>query len=413
MAQTPEAVSLRLLSKSPNAPSPLSPLPSSLFAVRTPTVVVTDLGTEFGVEVEENGDTTSHVFQGRVLVQAGIRVFGESGSRDLEKRPTTAVVGGEADQTVMLVAGQSVRVGRVRETHHESSTAVGTGLVSGTVRFTQPTSPPQFARAIARLKRTYLDLADIVAGGDGFGDSRGRGIDAEDGRLLLRQPDEYKKISRGDGRCHAVEELPFIDCVFIPNGGLMPLNSAGGTTSLFPKTNNTSWNYIWSGQIVHKNKPENTISCWLDFVDYASPRHSVLSMPPNKGITFDLDAIRRANSEVEIVRFTAVAGNAETRSENRLSEDVSADLWVFVDGINRFKKTGINATDGALHIDIPLSPNDRFLTLATTDGGNSTDFDWTLFGDPRLKIKMKKRKQVKGSATCISRQKGEESPMKQ
>jgi hypothetical protein len=34
------------------------------FAVRTPTAVVTDLGTEFGVEVDKNGHTTSHVFRG-------------------------------------------------------------------------------------------------------------------------------------------------------------------------------------------------------------------------------------------------------------------------------------------------------------------------------------------------------------
>ncbi|MBN1393995.1 MAG: FecR domain-containing protein, partial [Pirellulales bacterium] len=50
-------------------PSPLSSLPSPLFSVRTPTAVVTDLGTEFGVEVDANGETTSHVFQGSVQVQ--------------------------------------------------------------------------------------------------------------------------------------------------------------------------------------------------------------------------------------------------------------------------------------------------------------------------------------------------------
>jgi len=67
-------------------PSPLYPLPSPLFAVRTPTALVTDLGTEFGVEVDVNGDTTSHVFQGTVVVQAGIRGFGNSGIGDLSIR---------------------------------------------------------------------------------------------------------------------------------------------------------------------------------------------------------------------------------------------------------------------------------------------------------------------------------------
>ncbi|MBN1396189.1 MAG: hypothetical protein JW959_14295 [Pirellulales bacterium] len=53
--------------------SPLSSLPAPLFAVRTPTAIVADLGTEFGVEVDENGDTTSHVFEGKVAVKAGTR----------------------------------------------------------------------------------------------------------------------------------------------------------------------------------------------------------------------------------------------------------------------------------------------------------------------------------------------------
>ena len=41
----------------------------SSFAVRTPTATVTDLGTEFGVEVRESGATSAHVFRGIVEVQ--------------------------------------------------------------------------------------------------------------------------------------------------------------------------------------------------------------------------------------------------------------------------------------------------------------------------------------------------------
>jgi hypothetical protein len=41
---------------------------SPLFAVRTPTAVVTDLGTEFGVEVSRTGATSTHVFLGTVEI---------------------------------------------------------------------------------------------------------------------------------------------------------------------------------------------------------------------------------------------------------------------------------------------------------------------------------------------------------
>jgi hypothetical protein len=51
------------------APHPSSLIPHPLFAVRTPTATVTDLGTEFGVEVTTKGDTVSHVFRGVVEVQ--------------------------------------------------------------------------------------------------------------------------------------------------------------------------------------------------------------------------------------------------------------------------------------------------------------------------------------------------------
>ncbi len=49
--------------RNPKSPFPLRPSP---FVVRTPTAVVTDLGTEFGVEVDRSGVTRSHVFRGRV-----------------------------------------------------------------------------------------------------------------------------------------------------------------------------------------------------------------------------------------------------------------------------------------------------------------------------------------------------------
>jgi hypothetical protein len=47
-------------------PHPSSLIPHPLFVVRTPTATVTDLGTEFGVEVSSEGHTTSHVFRGAI-----------------------------------------------------------------------------------------------------------------------------------------------------------------------------------------------------------------------------------------------------------------------------------------------------------------------------------------------------------
>jgi hypothetical protein len=75
--------------ESPSSPFPLPPSP---FVVRTPTATVTDLGTEFGVEVDKSGQTDSHVFRGKVLVVA----VGSSGQRQ--------------DREITLAADESARV---------------------------------------------------------------------------------------------------------------------------------------------------------------------------------------------------------------------------------------------------------------------------------------------------------------
>ena len=62
------------------------------FAVRTPTATVTDLGTEFGIEVQASGATATHVYRGIV-----------------EVRPTTDGVT-YAGQSVRLVENESLRI---------------------------------------------------------------------------------------------------------------------------------------------------------------------------------------------------------------------------------------------------------------------------------------------------------------
>lgn len=62
-----------------------------LFAVRTPMAIVIDLGTEFGIEVPERGETVVHVFEGKV------------DCRSLTRR-------GEVSETRHLTAGQTARV---------------------------------------------------------------------------------------------------------------------------------------------------------------------------------------------------------------------------------------------------------------------------------------------------------------
>jgi hypothetical protein len=81
-----------------------NPKSSDLFAVRTPTAIVTDLGTEFAVEVDRKGRTTSHVFRGTV----SLRTIGENtGLAEAEmilhanQSACTERIGGDASRVVM------------------------------------------------------------------------------------------------------------------------------------------------------------------------------------------------------------------------------------------------------------------------------------------------------------------------
>jgi hypothetical protein len=97
-AAIPESPNFRI--PNPKSPTPHAPRPTSLFSVRTPTALVEDLGTEFGVEVLQSGETASHVFQGKVVVRI------EGAGDETSKSPNLQISKSE----ILLSAGQSARV---------------------------------------------------------------------------------------------------------------------------------------------------------------------------------------------------------------------------------------------------------------------------------------------------------------
>ncbi|MCG2683205.1 MAG: FecR family protein [Planctomycetales bacterium] len=111
--------------------SPLSTLHSPLFSVRTPTAVVTDLGTEFGVEVDKSGVTESHVFSGSVKVL----VLDADGNLP---SPSGRGAGGEGNgREVILGENESARVERA-EDRLVVVRGLAPGKVDGFVRSLRP-----------------------------------------------------------------------------------------------------------------------------------------------------------------------------------------------------------------------------------------------------------------------------------
>ena len=84
--------------------NPQSLIPNPLFSVRTPTAVVTDLGTEFGVEVDPAGGSYACVFQGKVELRL---------AKGRESLPSPAAIGAgdeRGGRVIQLVANQAARV---------------------------------------------------------------------------------------------------------------------------------------------------------------------------------------------------------------------------------------------------------------------------------------------------------------
>ena len=93
----------------------LSTLHSPLFAIKTPTATITDLGTEFGVEVSEEGNTTSHVFRGLVRVRIVADGGKVQGDAQLLRENESARVEKGRDRQAIIVVSSAKAAGFVRE----------------------------------------------------------------------------------------------------------------------------------------------------------------------------------------------------------------------------------------------------------------------------------------------------------
>jgi hypothetical protein len=246
-------------------------------------------------------------------------------------------------------------------------------------------------RDLSRSTNT-LDLLDIVAGGDGRGHRRERGIDPSSG---MEDPLFVGEERHNDGKYQPVTWHKLIDGVFIPNGesGPVMLDSAGHTFDDFPKTCGLSYGSIWPRAVdVNMGKFRGVPVQWMYLVgraeQYMPEKRGLLCLCPNTGITFNLDAIRKSYPTVRPDRFRTLAGLADAISADmqRGMEHGPAGIWVFVDGQLKLSRTQLRPKDGVVAVDVELGHHDRFLTLVSTDGGQGTAHNWIVFGDPLLDL---------------------------
>ncbi len=247
---------------------------------------------------------------------------------------------------------------------------------------------PKFARRMIETPK-ILDLLDIIAGGNGTGDLRERGIDPITG---WKESSFAAQSISADNRFRPIHWHRFIDGVFVPSGGnkAVQLDSGGHVFKGFPVTSGMSRSPIWA-RAAEAQRPDSTAHerQWIYFIEnvarFMPEGRGLMAIASNAGITFDLAALRRFHLDVAPRAFRATVGIADARRWFPKAYPM-ADVWIFVDGRLKRRPVRLRPDEAPVKTYVELDLDDRFLTFVTTDGGNLCDYDWVVFGDPALEV---------------------------
>ena len=191
------------------------------------------------------------------------------------------------------------------------------------------------------LSSTYLNLADLVAGGNGLGTGkRGQAIEPVNGTITGKS-EGFVDIKLHDALI-PVPASPFVDGVFIPKTSTAIISTTGLRITDLPATSGQTWDYFRFGP--SGGFTVNTI----DDVEYNQPPQWMLALHANKGITFDLSAIRDTLA-IESARFKALLGHGGEKGTS------SIDFFVYLDGKRVHQVEGFLAQQPGSLVDLPLT----------------------------------------------------------
>lgn len=222
-----------------------------------------------------------------------------------------------------------------------------------------------------------ISMADIVGGGDGTGTGTpNTGVNPRTGTIV-----SGITSTNNPGTANIynlVPSNPFIDGVFVPDGDVggtvaTQVTSTGLTANL-PNTDGNSWEQgigfnaaCCGGTILVDGVSTNLFSGGNNGIGFHS----------NKGITFDLDAIRTANLGMDITQYTALVG----------SVSASIGHQILLDGVIVAQDLDIQGTENATSFTLPINSSDRFLTLVGSNGVDGNYFnDQGIIGNPSLNL---------------------------
>ena len=297
------------------------------FSVYTPSTKIIDLGTEFGVHAQNNGDTKLYVVKGK-----------------------TALVAGDGDDRA------SVEVTRNSAKYISGDTHKISDIPYNSQFFVRDLNGGKYA-----WRGENIELASLIAGGNGF-----EPVLADDtlnpitGKYELKPlvPDEEKT----NYKYNIVAENEFIDGVFVPDGseGPVQVTSESHQFSCPVTSGNINRNICIFYKPYDKNTSDIQPALFNGIVYDSKDYHSIL-LHSNIGITIDLDRIRKANPSGEIHGLKT--GYGLTWAERR----GKVDFYILADGNMIYEDRGVISQAESNNIDLKFESEFRFLSIVVTD----------------------------------------------
>lgn len=341
------------------------------FHLKTPSAQVVDLGTEFGVAVDDAASTDVIVFEGEVSVSPN----------DQKKKRVDAV---------FLDGGATV--------HISADGELATGIHLDRNEFLR--SLPEIA-ADDKVPTgvASLSLVDLISGESGRGKGLAGAIDPLTGKWdrrpwLLTVGPGYTVTDR---LYHLANTHPMVDGLFIPtrDGKDVIITSEGHRVDL-PPCEGWTWGPVWARRQISTLTPSETCDFWgTGTVPYIVQqlevsRSGVLGLHPNVGVTFDLYGCdEKYRGQIRSLSATLVnldAGADTGPAHVQAIPKRTADFRIFVDGELKYSKLDFGRDMTGVLVHVELHDGDRFLTLVSTDAGNTNKSDHILLIDPILAV---------------------------
>lgn len=338
------------------------------FIVQTPNAYVVDVGTAFGVSVDEYSATDVVVFEGEVHV-----------------RRTAA-----SKEKVRLTTGMAVRADR-------------SGITDSQVDANAHMFEREFnGRRPTNLGMGEISLVDVICGSDPNEFRSAGSIDPETGMWSTLPWSESKGVRGkvGTGTVVPVKWNPWVHGIFVPNQQSQKLvfDLSGNTVDL-PAITGGGWGPVWARRKMNRQLDPlaseldrdlegfwgaGTTTALLDRSRWV--RDGVVGLHANVGITIDLQAIRQSHGSA-VKTFRGVLAHLEQSHVSQpFQPEAKATFQVFVDGKLRYNRTDFCRQDGDTMFGVELNEGDQLMSLIATDGADGPVYDRVILLDPILEL---------------------------